>query len=326
LLFSLLAGAPAAAEGLVTAPPSVQPSGAVADTKDDLAVPRADSIWMVSTRGLDCCAESKPAEQDFRFLRYDPTLGCQDTTWDAWSAEELPGTITLIYVHGNRIEPDEVLGRGLNAYRRLLSSGQDAPPLRFVIWSWPSSKVPGPRPRRDAQVKAARTDCESYFLAGFMSRLKPDTQLRLLGYSFGARIVSGSLHLAGGGTLGRFHLADANLRPANSVRVALLAAAMDNHWWLPGHYHDECFSQVDRMLLLYNSCDPVLRFYPRLDRRQGAQALGYTGFCWTSRLGENAERLEQANACCRIGKTHDEHAYFGSEANMGAVREILLAP
>ena len=114
--------------------------------------------------------------------------------------------------------------------------------------------------------------------------------------------------------------------PANSVRVVLLAAAMDNHWWLPGRYHGECFSQVDRLLLLYNSCDPVLRFYPRLDRRRGAQALGYTGFCWTSRLGENAERLEQTNVCCRIGKTHDEDAYFASEANMRAMRDILLTP
>ena len=65
---------------------------------------------------------SKPAEQDFRFRRYDPACGCQDTTWDEWSAEELPGTTTVIYVHGNRIEPDEVLGRGLTAYRALLRS------------------------------------------------------------------------------------------------------------------------------------------------------------------------------------------------------------
>ena len=159
-----------------------------------------------------------------------------------------------------------------------------------------------------------------------MSRLNPDTSLRLLGYSFGGRIVSGALHLTGGGTLGPFQLADANSRPPYSLRVVLLAPAMDNHWWLPGRYHGECFSQVDRLLLLYNSCDPVLRFYPRLDRGRGAQALGYSGFCWTSRLGENAERLEQTNVCCRIGKTHDEDAYFASEANMRAVREILLAP
>ncbi len=326
LLFFLFTSAPAAAEGLVAAPPSVEKCGDADVGEDDLAPPRSDSIWLVSTRCLDCCCESRPAEQDFRFLRYDPAGGCEDTTWDAWSGAEVPGTPTIIYVHGNRIEAGEVLGRGLTAYRALLRAAPDAPPLRFVIWSWPSDKVHGPRPRRDAQVKAARTDCESCFLANFMSRLNPDAPVRLLGYSFGARIVSGALHLTGGGTLGRFHLAESSSRPPNSVRVVLLAAGMDNHWWLPGGYHGECFSQVDRLLLLYNSCDPVLRFYPRLDRGRGAQALGYSGFCWTSRLGENAERLEQTNVCCRIGKTHDEDAYFASEANMRAVREILLAP
>lgn len=327
LLFVLLACAPpAAAEGLVTGPPSVQKCGGADDAEDGLSARRADSIWIVSTRCLDCSCENQPGEQDLRFLRYDAARGCQDTTWDAWSADELPGTITVIYVHGNRIEPDEARGHGLTAYRALLRCGSDAPPLRFVIWSWPSSKVPGPRPRRDIQVKAARTDCESYFLANFMSRLNPQTPLSLLGYSFGARIVSGALHLSGGGTLGRFRLVEANPRPANSVRVAVLAAGMDNRWWLPGRYHGECFSQVDRMLLLYNSCDPILRLYSRFDRRPGAQALGYTGFCWTSRLGENAERLEQTNVCCRIGRTHDEQAYFASEANMRQMRDVLLAP
>ena len=129
----------------------------------------------------------------------------------------------------------------------------------------------GPGRGATRKSKPPARDCESYFLANFMSRLNPDTQLRLLGYSFGGRIVSGALHLAGGGTLGRFQLADANSRPPNSVRVVLLAAAMDNYWWLPGRYHGECFSQVDRLLLLYNSCDPVLRFYPRLDRGRGAR-------------------------------------------------------
>ena len=185
----------------------------------------------------------------------------------------------------------------------------------------------GPRPRRDAQVKAARTACESYYLASFLSRLNPDTQLSLLGYSFGARIVSGALHLAGGGTLGWLHLAEANSRPAHSVRVALLAAAMDNHWWLPGHYHGECFSQVDRLLLLYNSCDPVLRFYPRLDRRRGPRRWATPVSAGRAAWARTPERLEQANVCCRIGKTHDEHAYFASEANMRAESaRSLLAP
>jgi hypothetical protein len=315
---------PASAEGLDTALPQLQKDGGDGDADHDRAARAADTIWMVSTRHLGCpCADKQP-EPAFRFLQYDPASGCQETTWDEWAAAEQPGTTTVVYVHGNRIEGDEALGRGLTAYRSLMRCSPDSPPLRFVIWSWPSSKVHGPRPRRDAQVKAARTDCESYYLASFVSRLNPDTQLSLLGYSFGARIVSGALHLVGGGTLGRFHLSEVNPRPANSVRVVMLVAAMNNNWWLPGCYHEHCFSQVERLLLLYNTCDPVLRYYPRVERRRSAPALGYTGFGGRRSLGEDAWRLEQANVCCQIGKTHDERAYFASETIMRQVRETLL--
>jgi hypothetical protein len=54
--------------------------------------------------------------------------------------------------------------------------------------------------------------------------------------------------------------------------------------------------------------------------------LGYTGLVRPARLGQDAERLEQANVCCQIGKTHDEQAYQASETLMRRVRESLLEP
>ncbi len=305
--------------------PAVQKDAPGAGQERCLPAVQPDSLWLVSTRCLSRCGVAPPALDDFRVVRYDPSHGCQAATWAEADGEELAVT-TVIYVHGNRIESDEVLHRGLVAYRALRRIAPDAPPLRFVIWSWPSDKVPGPHPRRDAQVKAARTHCESFFLASFIAQLDSDTPLSLLGYSFGGRIVSGALHLTAGGTLGRYELEDDTPRLPHSIRAALLAPGMDNHWWLPGAYHGECFAQVDRLLLLYNPRDPILRLYPRVEPGRSAQALGYTGFCWTSRLGENADRLEQANVACRIGKTHEEDAYFASQANLRDIRAILLPP
>lgn len=326
LLFSLVTGAPSAAVGHVATDPHVQKPDAGGGAAHDAADAASDSLWMISTRHLDCSCGKLPTETNLRFFRYDPACGWHAADEDQWAQGEWADALTLVYVHGNRIEPDEAPGRGLAAYRALLRSRPDTPPIRFVVWSWPSSKIHGPRPRRDAQAKASRTDCESYLLAQFLNGLEADTPLRLLGYSFGARIVSGALHLTGGGTLGRLHLAEVRPRPANSVRVVLHAAAMHNHWWLPGGYHDQCFSQVERLLLLYSTCDPVLRFYPRLDPRRPAHALGYTGLVRPARLGQDAERLEQANVCCQIGKTHDEQAYQASETLMRRVRESLLGP
>jgi hypothetical protein len=330
LLFLLLAALPSSssAESLATATPSAQKPGRsdCAAAKDHIAARPDDSLWMISTRCLGCSCGDKQAELDLPLWRYDGDSGWQETDWSDWSAAEQPGTTTVVYVHGNRVEAGEAGGRGLAAYRALTRNASDLRPIRFVMWSWPSAKLKGPRPKRDAQVKAARTPCQSYYLAHFLTRLNPDTQLSLLGYSFGVRIISGALHLADGGALGCLKLTEAGVRPAHSVRVALLAGGMNNDWWLPGHYHDQAWSAVDRLCLLYNTCDPVLRFYPRLDRRSGAQALGRTGFCWTASLGDDAWRLEQANVCCEIGKTHDEDAYFASDAVMCRVGETLLVP
>jgi hypothetical protein len=325
LLSTLASATPAAAAGRVESSLPVQKSGseAAGDTK---AGSGADSLWMISTRQVACPCGSLPSAAQLRFSRYEPSCGWQVADADQWAHASGAEAMTLVYVHGNRIEADEAPRRGLAAYRALLRSRPAVPAIRFVVWSWPSSKISRPRPRLDAQVKAVRTDCESYLLADFLQGLEPDTRLCLLGYSFGARIVSGALHLSGGGTLGRFHLADAGARPASPAHVVLYAAALDNSWWLPGGYHDLAVSQVERLLLLYNPADLVLRLYPRLDPRSPAAALGYTGLLRPARLGQDAARLEQANACCQIGKTHDEQAYFASETLMRRVRQTLFEP
>lgn len=327
-LFLLLAAFPSSspAESCATPPPSAQKPGGSGSAADKAAARPDDSVWMISTRCLGCPCGGKQAEPDFRLRRYDGNCGWQDADWSDWSAAEPPGTTTVVYVHGNRVEAGEAYGRGLAAYRALTRHAADSQPLRFVVWSWPSDKLRGPRPKRDARVKASRTPCESFYLAQFLTRLSPDTQLGLLGYSFGARIVSGALHLTEGGSLGCFQLPDSNPRPAHSVRVAMLAGAMNHDWWLPGHDHGQAWSAIDRLCLMYNTCDPVLRFYPRLERRSRAQALGYTGFCWPASLGDEAWRLEQTDVCCEIGKTHDEQAYLASAAIMARVSETLLAP
>lgn len=328
LLFLLLAAFPSSspAESCATAAPSAQKPDRSDHAADQAAARPDDSVWMISTRCLGCACGYKGADSGFHWSRYDPESGWQGTNWSDWTAAEHPGSTTVVYVHGNRVEAGEAYGRGLAAYRALTRHAADSQPIRFVVWSWPSDKLRGPRPKRDARVKASRTPCESFYLAQFLARLNPDTQLGLLGYSFGARIVSGALHLTDGGTLGCLQLPEANPRPAHSVRVAMLAGAMNNNWWLPGHCHGRAWSAVDRLCLMYNTCDPVLRFYPRLDRRSRAQALGYTGFCWSASLGEDAWRLEQTDVCCKIGRTHDEQAYFASGAIMCRVSETLLAP
>jgi hypothetical protein len=246
-------------------------------------------------------------------------LKSQGATFDA---APQPGGQLCVYVHGNRIEWSEAFRMGMQAYRSLARSEQDAAPMRFVIWSWPSSQICGPL--RDVRVKAARTDPQSVFLAQFLSQLPETERVGLLGFSYGARIICGALHVLGGGRLGGWSLPDREDAGPCGARAVLFAAAANNYWLSPGSHHGRCLTQVDRLYNFYNPCDSVLRIYPRLDRRSRAGALGYTGLRLTRSLGENAERYEQRNVSGYVGRSHDEQRYLCSLSIMRDAATRLL--
>ena len=106
---------------------------------------------------------------------------------------------TWIFVHGNQIPPEEAIKRGMAVYRRVRADAPSAGPIRFVIWSWPSER--NTNRLRDANIKQNRTNVESFLLGSYLAAIASDHPVRLIGYSFGARIVGGALHLASGGQL-----------------------------------------------------------------------------------------------------------------------------
>ena len=63
---------------------------------------------------------------------------------------------TIIFVHGNQITPGDAKNEGLEVYRRMIMHGCDAPRIRFVIFSWPSSKVRRTAERRSRESRANR--------------------------------------------------------------------------------------------------------------------------------------------------------------------------
>jgi hypothetical protein len=282
-----------------------------------------DDLWMLSTRHLGCPQWHSPDNPDLQVLHYIPNEGWQQSTWEAWQASGSASGTTVVYVHGNRIDWDKAFRRGMAAYRALIRNAPACEPVRFAIWSWPSTQICGAG--RDAKVKADRADLECHYFARFLNHFDSESRVSLIGYSFGARIVSGALHLTAGGRLCGHNLPGAGERGGISTRAALLAAAMHNYWWLPGCRHELSLSQVQSMLVLFNPCDPALRWYPRLERRSRPRALGATSCPCPERLGEDAQRLEQRNVSCEIGKTHDAEAYFDSPSIMSQISERLLS-
>jgi hypothetical protein len=278
-----------------------------------------DSLWLIGTRHLGCPHPDRCYNQSFQILRYDES---------GWQRSDFPSFLsdlrdmTVFYVHGNRVDTNQAFWHGREAYQAVIQAADRPDSIRFVVWSWPSDQICGPR--RDVLSKAARTDPESYYLATVLAQLPSTTEAGLFGFSYGARIISGALHLLSGSPLGGYRLNHIE-RPADlRLRAVLMAAAMDDDWWLPHGYHSQCPTVATRILVQFNPCDPALRFYPRVDRRERPQALGYTGFPWPGSLDDGM--FEQQNVSSQLGKTHDASKYFGSETIMQRARQVLLPP
>jgi hypothetical protein len=278
-----------------------------------------DQLWLVSDRCLGCNVECD-AER-LQYWRYD----CQ-RRWTRASLEELlaaedPSMPTVVFLHGNRIPSGDAFTKGWSAYRTLVRCA-DERPVRFIIWSWPSDPIRGPI--EDARVKAARTNVTGYYLAWFLDRLNPEAPLGLWAHSFGARAVTGALHLLGGGALSGRVLHERVHPERAPAQVALLAAAIDNHWLLPGRNHGQAMTQTSQLLLVNNGCDALLKRYHFLYHRRSCQeALGYTGMN-AGYLGEDAAKVLQIDAACQVGKQHLFALYLQAPGVMARVRATLL--
>jgi hypothetical protein len=284
-----------------------------------LCPPRVDELWFINTRSVPCgplSDSSIPCWQAFRAVSGGPWQ--QASVADLW-AESGDGRSTVCYLHGNRINTSWAMRNGSTAYQALVRPAPESPPpVRFVIWSWPSDRIW--RPIKDAVYKARVANSECYKFGWFLGHMPPSAQLGLIGFSYGARIVTGGLHLVAGGSLFG-HVLGPHSQPA--TRTVLWAAASHNYWLNPGQLHGNALYATDALLNLYNSCDPVLHRYSFLDRCARPQALGYTGVPrgW---LGANGARFAQRDVCCEVGRQHHMEPYCASPTVMANTRQYVL--
>ena len=149
-----------------------------------------DELWLVSAR--QCCAVSSGGEPRLSAQRLDDDSRWQGADLEALYTPASADQVVVIYIHGNRVPSSAAAAEGQRVYRLLIGGAESAPPLRFVIWSWPSARVRGHL--RDVRAKAQRTDVAGYCLAWVLVHLPEDQPVSLLGYSFGARIATGAAH------------------------------------------------------------------------------------------------------------------------------------
>jgi hypothetical protein len=271
-----------------------------------------DEIVLVNTRPLGCTTNPDRMAAGLRLSSYEVVDDAGHRRWRPYDLESLqaadPSVTTVVFVHGNQISSGEACQVSLAVYRRLVRHHCSDQPIRFVIFSWPATKTSGPL--KDVRIKAARTRPLGWELAWFLDQLPGKTPIGLIGYSFGARIITGGLHILGGGELNGLGLDERVNSDRAPVRVVLIAAGLHSNWLGPHQYHGHAMSQVDQMLLLNNCQDLAMRYYHLSATSGRPQALGLCGPTYLA--PEDREKICNRDLSRYDGPRHDLMRYLGA--------------
>ena len=266
-------------------------------------VREGDSVWEVSSRHLSgSCQLGVP-------LRISKVIGCsfQPSTLEEFVADpvSLNAPQTVVYVHGNWMEWKNARERGMYVYQ-LLATQSDRP-IRLILFSWPSEREG--RVAADVREKARLAHVESYYLAEFLKHVPANRPIGMMGFSFGGAIICGTLQLLGGGSLDGRALPQP-IAVHRNVRVSLVAPAFDrDQLGTCGKYH-LALGQIERLVNLFNSADPVLKRFRFIDRGS-PEAAGFLGI--NARSGMRllaAPNVEQFDCSRAAGRTHNEIDYY----------------
>jgi hypothetical protein len=296
------------------------------------AIRPQDEVWAINTRGL-CGTSPKEVIDGLPFEQYVPGQGWTRRSFADFAiqphgdlqtegATQPKSAVTCFFVVGNDYTHPEILQTGWYAYHQLVACRADDVAVRFVLWSWPSDRVPGRR-LNDAQLKFTRIDPSAFRLAVLVDRLDPAIPVTMCGSSFGAGITGGALQLLAGGRLGPYQLAAAR-RPARQIRLVLMGAAIHNDALLPGRKYGMALSQTERTLVFVNPADLALRVYHRLfSRRRVVAALGLTGPAGLPRSPDRS-RVDLVWSNSYVGRKHGMMPYWQSPTLVARMRPYLL--
>jgi hypothetical protein len=280
-------------------------------------------VWLINTRCAPVSGDWERGKTRIRYWQLGENRQWNDATAASFAESGEKSTPDVFLLHGNRTSNDEAVEFAWPIYRWLRDQTEGRA-FRVVIWSWPSTRT-NKRQRPDVQTKVCYCDSQSYYLADCLRNMKSETPVCLIGYSFGARIITGGLHLLGGGDLAGRRLPDISSakddrKRTAPIRAVLVAAALDCFALSPRQTNGLASAQVDEMLVTHNGCDNALRWYPRLYGRGGPQALGYVGPCCGT-----PENVRLFNAACCVGKSHHWESYIGCPNLFNVLPRYLFA-
>lgn len=293
--------------------------------------PGISEVWEISSRHMaDRFGCINPLNPGLRAKRYTPAGWQPQALDDALISDD---RLVIVYVHGNFMETNNALDRALILNKYLSQRSQI--PYRLLMLSWPSAREP--HPLRDVYENAQSAESQALFVGWLLDKLHDHPNVSLLGFSFGARAVTGGLHLNAGGEIPGFQYTRLSAGPEapDKYRVALVAPALDRDWLAPTGKHAQALNHVSGLVNLYNSRDPILRRFRFIDRLSRPVAAGFAGFIGLQGLEgvsnpratgplATTSKIRQFDCGSGIGTTHSEKSYYAQCPYFNVVIDHLL--
>lgn len=277
-----------------------------------------DEFWWVSSRHLPL----HPCDVSLCVYRYENCQAKKSSVEELKAAHRAnPELYNFIYIHENRADLNKAELRFWQTYNILINQAPNAPPVRYIFFSWPADQIRGQI--RDVKEKAIVSDHHAYYLAWFLCEIRDFNRPSLSGYSYGCRLGVDALFLAGGGSMNGRALPEEMLITQPTFRAAFVATAMQNRCLPDGGFCEPGYQTLDRCVFLNNSNDKVLKHFHLLDEN-GADAIGRAGVCDPSQLSDGGQRLIEIDTTCVTGRSHKLEDYLKSECIRQTIRDTIF--
>lgn len=272
-------------------------------------------IWLIDTHAIDRCDCDLGAA---RFLRLEGNCEWVTESEASFHSTNDPNLPVNFFIPGYLATVSLCVEHGWALHQALEKQaqcrGMECAPIRLVIWTWPSERH-GLGIVRDARDKASRADHEALLLAKVLGSFPVDAKVNLVGYSFGARIATGAADILAGGHCGACTFESASGGPR--LNGTLLAAGVDSEWLSVCQPHSLAPSRFEKLLLINNSTDRVLKRFRLLDRSTKPKALGVVGLLMPN--VSDSTHIQQWEVSQLVGRSHNFQRYAQSPEIMSAI-------
>ncbi|MDR1485457.1 MAG: hypothetical protein LBT09_11620 [Planctomycetaceae bacterium] len=258
-------------------------------------------VWMITT---ETASWTKATENEFEKILYWRLVDSGTRRyWEksdatAFFVTQNPAVPILIFSPGYTSTQSDTVEIGLE----ILGLCDSAKPIRIIFWQWPAEKVVC-RLLPDIRSKIPVAEANGIYMSMLLKRLKPESKVCVLGFSFGARLLGDAVENVG------------ELKPAG-MRINLIygGAASDRAWLAKGKRNGNVPKIANKILVFYNPEDFRLKFYPFLyANNNNAEPLGTNGAPMNFIDHKYRNKIEMVNLAPYIGYRHKTVILIGTK-------------